>query len=350
MRKIKVAQIGIQHDHAGVTYRSITHLTDIFDVVGLAVEPEEDSRPNTNVQDINGNLYSGHNLMTVEEIFNIPDLDAVIIETNEIASTKYALMAAERGIAVHLDKPGGIVLSDFEKLVKTVKENNVVFHTGYMYRYNPAVIKALEIVKSGEIGEICSVEAQMNCYHGPKKRQWLESFPGGMMFFLGCHLVDLAINFMGFPKDVIPLNMSSGFDGVTADDMGMAIFKYKNGNAFIKSTATEHCGFMRRQLVITGEKGTIEINPIEMYVRDTTFDNHSCKMRVSSKERGVDVGSWRAIGKWEDFEPFDRYDNMMLSFAAMVRGEKVNSYTPDYELEIYKHVLKACGSSEVAGI
>ena len=347
MRKIKVAQIGIQHDHAGAAYRSITHLNDIFEVVGLAVEPEEDSRYNNNVQDINGSLYEGHNLMTVEEIFNIPDLDAVIIETNEIASTKYAIMAAERGIAVYLDKPGGIVLSDFEKLVETVKKNNVVFHTGYMYRYNPAVIEALELVKSGELGKICSVEAQMNCYHGDVKRQWLGGFPGGMMFFLGCHLVDLVINFAGLPKEVIPLNMSSGWGGVTADDMGMAIFKYDNANAFIKSSATEHCGFMRRQLVITGEKGTIEINPLEMYVRDTPFDNHSTRMRVSTRSHGVDIASWRAIGEWKEFEPFDRHDGMMTSFAEMVRGEKVNPYTPDYELEVYKHVLKACGSSEI---
>ena len=58
MRKIKVAQIGVQHDHASVIYRSITHLSDIFDVVGIAVEPEEDSRPNpVAAQGINGDIY-----------------------------------------------------------------------------------------------------------------------------------------------------------------------------------------------------------------------------------------------------------------------------------------------------
>ena len=348
MRKIKVAQIGVQHDHANVTYRSITHLSDIFEVVGIAVEPDEDSRPNpVAVNGIKDKLYEGHNLMTVEEIFNIPDLDAVIIETNEISSVKYAIMAAERGIAVHLDKPGGIKLEDFERLVETVKKNNVPFHLGYMYRYNPAVIEALKIVKSGEIGNVCSVEAQMNCHHSAEKRQWLKDFPGGMMFFLGCHLVDLVINFHGFPEEIVPLNTSTGFDGVTAYDMGMAVFKYKNGNSFIKTSAAEHCGFLRRQLVITGEKGTIEINPIEMYACNTKFDNHTCKMRVSSKERGVDISSWHTIGEWKEFDLFDRYNNMMESFAAMVRGEKVNPYTPDYELEIYKNVLKACNSEEI---
>jgi hypothetical protein len=34
---------------------------------------------------------------------------------------------------------------------------------------------------------------------------------------------------------------------------------------------------------------------------------------------------------------------MMASFAAMVRGEKQNPYTLDYELELYKLVLECAG-------
>ena len=34
---------------------------------------------------------------------------------------------------------------------------------------------------------------------------------------------------------------------------------------------------------------------------------------------------------------------MLASFAAMVRGEKENPYTYDYELELYKTVLQCCG-------
>ena len=34
---------------------------------------------------------------------------------------------------------------------------------------------------------------------------------------------------------------------------------------------------------------------------------------------------------------------MMAGFASYVRGEKENPYTLDYELELYKLVLRACG-------
>ena len=49
------------------------------------------------------------------------------------------------------------------------------------------------------------------------------------------------------------------------------------------------------------------------------------------------------VAATETSETFDRYTDMLTSFAAMVRGEKQNPYTLDYELELYKTVLKACG-------
>ncbi len=335
MRKVKIAQIGIKHDHAPAAFKSITHLTDEFEVVGFATE---------NPDDAVGETYAAYPRMTPEEILAIPDLDAVVIETSELNLTKYAIMAAERGLAIQMDKPGGIELADFEKLISIVKEKQLVFHTGYMYRYNPAVMKALEMVKNGELGEICCVEAHMNCYHKPPKRQWLDQFPGGMMFFLGCHLVDLVLQFQGIPEKVVPFNTCSGFDGVTANDIGMAVFQYKNGCSFVKSSAIEGCGFMRRQLVVVGSKGTIEINPIEAYISDAPFDNQQVTMRISTdKTVAKGITSWKSIGAWEHLPPHDRYDNMMRSFAAMVRGEKTNPWDYDYELAVYKHVLAACG-------
>ena len=71
----------------------------------------------------------------------------------------------------------------------------------------------------------------------------------------------------------------------------MAVFKYKNGCSFAKTSATEGCGFLRRQLVISGSKGTIEINPIEWYYdRNKPFDNHKATMRISTDktvEKGI---------------------------------------------------------------
>lgn len=326
MKKLKITQIGAEHDHATFIIDSLLRLGDDFEVVGYAVpDGEKDFAKEKNVP-----KYS------VDEIFAMKDLDAVAIETSELDLTKYALMAAERGLAVHMDKPGGIELSEFERLISKVKENGTVFHTGYMYRYNEAVIKLMQDVRCGKLGEIYSVEAQMNCTHSKGKREWLGRFPGGMLFFLGCHLIDLIYRIQGEPDEVIPMSCPTGIDGVGSCDFGMAVLKYKNGVSFAKTTSVEPGGFLRRQLVVCGSRGTVQLLPFEAYPEADSGLLHT-------GVREAYGNSWRDDGERYYTAPADRYDGMMRAFASYVRGDAKNPYTPDYELSLYKLILRCCG-------
>ena len=276
--------------------------------------------------------FDGYREMTVEEMLNDSTIEAIAVETEEIYLTKYARMVANAGKHLHMEKPGGIVLDDFEKLVEILKSKNLTFSIGYMYRFNPKIQEVLEKVKNGELGEIYSVEAHMDCKHPAEVRQWLHNFPGGMMFFLGCHLIDLIYQIQGEPEEVIPLSCSTGYDEVTADDYGMVVFNYKNGVSFAKTCAYEAGGFLRRQLVICGEKGTIEIKPFEVLAEGGQYT-------VMNEVYGTD---WFKEWDTSRTEVYDRYDNMMRNFAEMVRG-KENLYSYDYELGLYKLILKSCG-------
>ena len=339
MKKIKIGQIGTSHDHAADVFETICYNNDIFEVVGYA-RPEDDE---DHLYDIRKGFYEKYPEMTVEELLNYPGLDAVTIETDEKNLTKYAQMAADKGLHMHMDKPGGESYEAYEKLINTVKEKNLVFHTGYMYRYNPGVERIREVIKEGKLGEIYSVEAHMDCEHITKKRKWLGRFKGGMMFYLGCHLVDLILQFAGTPEKVIPMNKCIGSDGVdSAEDFGMAVLEYKNGISFAKTSAKEPGGFYRRQLVVCGTKGTVELKPFEFNTGKNVRENYYTDVKeVYSK--GPDEVDWGEKGNEYRIEGYHRYDHMMQSFAKMVRGEVENPYTYDYELQLYKTVLKACG-------
>ncbi len=330
MRKIRIAQIGLNTlSHATSIFASLKKFPDVFEIVGYALpENEREKFPKSL------GVLEGYPELTLDEILNDDSIEAVTIETDEIHLTKYTILAAEHGKHIHMEKPGGTDLASFEKMIEAVKKNNKTFHTGYMYRYNPYISQLIEDVKNGELGDIISVEAQMNCLHTPQNRQWLECFPGGMMFFLGCHLVDLILTLQGEPEKIIPLNKCTGVSGVTSTDFGMAVFEYKNGVSFAKTTSVEKGGFLRRQLVVTGSKKTVEIKPMEKNVQGG---------QVTGMTVSPEIDDWRTQGTYTECPVHDRYDPMMLSFAAMVRGEKTNPYTPDYELMLFKYVLKACG-------
>lgn len=329
MKRIRIAQIGTStNSHGNFVWNSLKKQRDIFEIAGFAFPENEREKYPERMKD-----FEGYAELTVDEILNNPEIEAVTVETEECYLTKYALMAAEHKKHIHMEKPGGTVLSDFERLIAAVKKNGTVFHTGYMYRYNPYVIELMERIKNGELGEIVSVEAQMNCSHSAAQRRWLEAYRGGSLFFLGCHLIDLILQIKGRPERVIPLSKSTGIDGTKSEDFGMAVLEYSNGVCFAKVNSNEIGGFARRQLVVAGTKGTVEIKPLEILVEGGQFTR---KTEYTSPD-------WTDGGKTSDSKVYDRYDSMIHAFAEMVLGERQNPYTYDYELELYKTVLKCCG-------
>ena len=331
MKRIRVAQIGIGHDHAGMIFKSLKKLPDLFEIVGYAPVENEELKFAGKMD-----IFSGFKKLCVNDIINNPEIDAVAVETEECNLTKYALLAAENRKHIHMDKPGGLHLDKYERLINIVKQNEIIFHTGYMYRYNPCIKELMKKLKKGELGEVISVEAQMNCMHTPNKRQWLSQFNGGLMFYLGCHLVDLILQIQGLPKKVIPLNKCTGTDGVTAQDFGMVIFEYDKGVSFAKTCAREYGGFARRQIVVTGTKGTIELKPLEMFA-----DNENSSLLYTEQVTYYSE-LWGNKGISVKTDNYDRYDEMMAAFAHMCKGERMNPYTYEYELELYKILLKCC--------
>lgn len=337
LKKLRVVQIGIGHAHATSAFNSLLRQPELFEVVGFAVPESEQSEFSDRIAEYRDER--GIKLFTVEEALGLPKIDGAVIETKEVNLTKYAIMAAEKGLHIHMDKPGGFELSEFEHLIDIVKKKKLAFSIGYMYRFNPKILEALEKIQNGDIGEVYCVEAHMDCEHHPSERQeWLSAFPGGMMFYLGCHLVDLIYRIMGEPKEVIPLNCSGGFDGVTSEDFGMAVFKYEHGVSFAKTCAFECGGYMRRQLVICGTKGTFELKPLEAFEPTAERDYLYTEMREVYKGQG-----WQYAGGHSNSGYFNRFDAMMKNYAEVALGVKENPFTYEYELGLYKLLLKACG-------
>ena len=313
MSRIKIAQIGInQYSHSNEILQSISKQDSLFELVGCVFpEGEKERLPNKYAR------ISDCPELTLEAVLNDPQVEAVTVETDEIHLTKYALMAAKTGKHIHMEKPGGINLHTFEELIETVKQTGKVLHLGYMYRYNPYVMDLLEQVKRGRLGQILSVEAQMSCFHPDTLRQWLRTYPGGMMFYLGCHMIDLILQIQGQPKQIIPLNKSTNCN-TDAQDFGMAVFEYDNGISFAKVSAMEMGGPARRQLVVSGTNGTVELKPLEWHVIGSGYYTQKTEYTETI---------WGTTGQQHKSPFFDRYDGMMEAFAAYVRGEKTNPYT-----------------------
>lgn len=339
MRKIKIALVGLGHPHSLGTADTLLRMGDVIDLIGYADPSPDYCHPEHVGLSMRKECMDQMKRYTVEQLLAMDDLDAVVIEVEEEHATEYAQLFADKGVHIHLDKPGTHGYASFERLVETCREKNLVLHMGYMYRYNAMVRKAMAMKEAGEFGEIYAVEAHMSLLYGQNMASWIGKHKGGMMYYLGCHDIDLVMQFMGGePELVIPFNCSTGQYGLDNENYGYAVLKYKNGVSFVKSTCAEPQGYARRQLVINGSQATLEIKPIEMGAPNPTG------VGLLLKAQAVLA---RADGRQAmESEPFDRYEGMLRAFVSYVRGEAENPYTYDYELALFRTVMKACGVCE----
>ena len=304
MRKIRVVHHGVAHDHSGATMECAKAHPEVFEIVGI-VEPDEamwaeyGSHP----------AYADVPRMTEEELFSRKDIDAVFVEGHELRSVSDAQKCIDHGLHVHLDKPGGVDLAAFERLLTTAEEKNLTLQMGYMYRWNPAMKYAIDAVKSGKLGTVTAIDGTFSILHDENKRRWLRQFPGGMMFYIGCHVIDMILMLNGMPTAVHAYNRDSGFCNDGSMDNGFAVLDYPHGVCTARTNATEVNGYTRRQLMIAGTGGSILIQPLESptLMRETLYGDGPMNNKCIDQSQGIFPGF--LIG---------RYDDMLLEFAACV--------------------------------
>ena len=333
MNKIKIGQIGIGHNHGAAKMEAVRKFPEIFEVVGFAESDQEWLEKRGGLD-----AYKGLKMMSEDELLSVKELDAVLVETDVWNLVPTAQRCIDAGVHIHMDKPAGEDIAEYEKLLTDAKAKSLMVQLGYMYRYNPAVKRLFEIVKNGELGEIFAINAEMSTQHDPQYREWLKHYKGGTMYIFGCHLIDLIISLLGKPEDVVPFNKKTGFNSIEALDNCFAVLDYKNTTAKVTNASVEVNGWGRRQLVVCGSKGTVEIKPLERPTMMTLSTVDSATSAYADCKEYVSV---------PETEQQNRYDEMILDFAKMIKGEIINPYTYEHELLVQKVLLKACGFENI---
>jgi predicted dehydrogenase len=317
--RIKVGQIGVGHAHA--TKLEVYRRSDDYDVIGI-VEPDPQLRARAEAQP----AFRGLTWMTEKELLETPGLMAVLVETR----VRDLLGTAERCIAagkhIHLDKPAGQSLPQYRRLLDAAAKQKLLVQMGYMFRYSPAVILLRRFLHEGWLGDIFEVHAVISKVVSPEGRKELVEYSGGMMFELGCHVIDLVVGILGKPDRVRAFPRRSGPDDGLADNM-LAVFGYPRATATVRSSALEVDGFARRHLTVCGTAGTFHIQPLDSPSVRVTLDR--------------DRGEYRKGSQEIRFERFQRYIADAADMARVVRGEKGCDFSYAHDLAVQETVLLA---------
>lgn len=320
--RIKIGQIGVGHAHA--TKLSAYRDSPDYEVVGV-VEPDAELRGRAEKLP----AFRDVKWMTRDQLLNTPDLRAVLVETRVRDLLENAEACITAGKHIHIDKPAGESLSHFKRILDAAAKQKLLVQMGYMYRYNPGILLLRDLLKKGWLGEIFEVNTVMSKVIDSAERKRLAEYPGGILFELGCHVLDLVIALLGKPKEVTAFNHhASRLDDQLLDNM-LAVLSYPHATATVKSSALEIEGFDRRHLVVCGTEGTFHLQPL---------DNPAARLSLSKAR-----GEYKKGTQEVKFPKYSRYVGDAADMARIIRGEKMSDFSYEHDLIVQETLLRACG-------
>lgn len=177
-----------------------------------------------------------------DELISNEKLDCIHICTPHYLHVPMAVNALKNGINVLCEKPCAISSEGLDELGREVKKSRAVFGVCFQNRYNEAVKKAVQLIKSGKLGVLKAERANVDWFRGKEyySDRWhgkkaLEG--GGVLINQAIHTSDLLRYFAGSDTRKIDAHIfNDSLKGVIeVEDSAMVRYVYENGVVAVMS-------------------------------------------------------------------------------------------------------------------
>ena len=188
-----------------------------------------------------------------ETLIDDPAIDAIYIPLPNSLHCEWAIRAMRAGKHVLCEKPLAINTAQGDEMVRVARESGVLLMEAFMYRYTERMRKMEEILASGVLGPIRSINSTFRFFLD--RQNTIKEHPelgGGALYDVGC-----------YPLNLIGLVTQSEPEAIAvecAKSHGVDV----NLSAVLRSTdgliATLHCGFNafgRNYSEIVGTEGAL---------------------------------------------------------------------------------------------
>lgn len=211
------------------------------------------------------NIASDKRYDNYEALVADPDIDAIYVSTPHPWHANLAILAMRAGKAVLVEKPAGMCSAEVIAITEIAAQENVFFMEAFMYRCHPQIARVLEIIKSGEIGEINHIKTHFGFHaaYNPKSRLYDAELGGGGILDVGGYPASLARLVAGAAVGEAFTNPTSvkgsgviGKSGV--DEVAYGLLGFESG--FTAEIAVAIARNMDNRAIIYGTKGTIRID------------------------------------------------------------------------------------------
>ena len=232
-------------------------------VAACDIVPEhiEDVLAKNEMQGENIKRYTDYKKMIQEN-----SLDLVGIATESGLHAEIALYCIDHGINVIIEKPMAMSMEDADEIIRRSEEKGVKVSACHQNRFNIAVQQLRKALEAGRFGKLShgSIHVRWNRnknYYdqAPWRGTWVQD--GGALMNQCIHGIDLLRWMFGDEvEEVYGVTRQQYHDYLEAEDVGMAVVKFKNGAiATIEGTTNVYPQNLEETLYVFGEKGTVKI-------------------------------------------------------------------------------------------
>lgn len=191
-----------------------------------------------------------------EEILSDDNVDLVIINTPNYTHYDYTKKALLAGKHVVVEKPFTTTVTEGEELKKLAAEKGKIISVYHNRRYDSDFKILQQVINDNLLGEVVEAEFHYDRFREEISAKAHKEVPGpgaGIVYDLGAHLIDQAIQLFGYPKavfaDIVVVRPTS-----KVDDYFELLFYYPHTRVRLKGS------YMVREAlpayVIHGRKGS----------------------------------------------------------------------------------------------
>ena len=189
-----------------------------------------------------------------DELVNDPAVDIVYVATPHNLHYENTIMALEHGKHVLCEKPFAVNGKEVRGMIAKAKEKNLFLMEALWSRFLPNIIKAREIIESGQIGKVKLLKADfgLNRPFDPDNRLFNKQLIGGSLLDLGIYPLFLSLLILGKPDRIKAM---AGMGATDVDYNCSFTLGYKDD-----TLAVLHSSLVAQTEIaaaVYGEKGTI---------------------------------------------------------------------------------------------
>ena len=330
---------------------------DIVAICDLDVENMKDKKLKFELDD-NVHQYTDYLEMLQKEK---PELVAIATESGKHA--RIALDCMEYGCNLIIEKPIALSIEDANKIVEKANQLNLKVCACHQNRFNKSIQKIREAVEKKRFGKMFYGTAHIRWCRDHEyydRASWRGTWEqdGGALMNQCIHNIDLLRWMMGDEiEEVVGMTDRLHHDYIEAEDLGIALVKFKNGSyGIIEGTTNVYPKNLEETLYLFGEKGTVKaggqsVNVIEEWRFSDMLDDPE-EIKRQFHENPPNVYGYGHTPLYTDV--IDAIKNDRKPYVDAEAGKRALElvlaiYQSAYTGAIVKLPIEKCATTDFAG-